>query len=159
MQRFRIGRSMPSTTRFDREAHHQDGRVNPCQYVSFLIRCRLMDEKILPASFYQNSLGTEPVRDWLKDLDRDNRLIIGGDIKTVEFGWPIGMPTCKPIGKGLYEVRSNLSSNRIARVIFCIYDERMVLLHAFIKKTQKTPKRDLDLALERKSKLELHSEK
>jgi Phage derived protein Gp49-like (DUF891) len=57
-------------------------------------------------SFYQNSLGTEPVRDWLKDLDRDDRLIIGGDIKTVEFGWPIGMPTCKPLGKGLYEVRS-----------------------------------------------------
>jgi phage-related protein len=151
MRRFQVGRWMLSTTRLE--------QVNACQYVSFLVRSRSMDEKILPASFYQNSLGTEPVRDWIKDLDRDDRLIIGGDIKTVEFGWPIGMPTCKPLGKGLYEVRSNLSSNRIARVIFCIYDERMVLLHAFIKKTQKTPKRDLDLALERKSKLELQSEK
>jgi hypothetical protein len=82
-------------------------RVNPCQGVLFLVRCRSMDEKILPASFYQNSLGAETVRDWLKDLDRDDRLIIGGEIKTVEFGWPIGMPTCKPLGKGLYEVRSN----------------------------------------------------
>jgi phage-related protein len=118
-----------------------------------------MDEKILPACFYQNSLGNEPVRDWVKDLDRDDRLIIGGDIKTVEFGWPIGMPTCKPLGKGLYEVRSNLSSNRIARVIFCIYEGQMVLLHAFIKKTQKTPKQDLDLALNRKSNLETANDK
>jgi hypothetical protein len=58
-----------------------------------------MDEKILPACFYQNSLDNEPVRDWVKDLDKDDRLIIGSDIKTVEFGWPIGMPTCKPLGK------------------------------------------------------------
>jgi phage-related protein len=114
-----------------------------------------MDEKILPACFYQNSLGNEPVR----DLDKDDRLIIGGDIKTVEFGWPIGMPTCKPLGKGLYEVRSNLSSNRIARVIFCIHEGQMVLLQAFIKKTQKTPKRDLDLALNRKSNLETANDK
>jgi phage-related protein len=119
-----------------------------------------MDEKILPACFYQNSLGNEPVRDWVKDLNKEDRLVIGSDIKTVEFGWPIGMPTCKPLGKGLYEVRSNLSSNRsIARVIFCIYDGRMVLLHAFIKKTQKTPKQDLELALDRKSKLETANDK
>lgn len=118
-----------------------------------------MDEKILPACFYRNSLGNEPVRDWVKDLDKDDRLIIGGDIKTVEFGWPIGMPTCKPLGKGLYEVRSNLSSNRIARVIFCIYEGQMVLLHGFIKKTQKTPKQDLDLALNRKSNLETANDK
>jgi phage-related protein len=113
-----------------------------------------MDEKILPASFYQNSLGKEPVRDWLKDLDKNDRLVIGADIKTVEFGWPVGMPTCKPLGKGLYEVRSSLPSNRIARVIFCIYEGQMVLLHAFIKKTQKTPKQELELALDRKSQLE-----
>ena len=113
-----------------------------------------MEEKILPACFYQTEAGNEPVRDWLKDLDKDDRLVIGTDIKTVEFGWPIGMPTCKPLVKGLYEVRSTLPSNRIARTIFCIYEQRMVLLHAFIKKTQKTPKQDLDLALNRKSKLE-----
>jgi phage-related protein len=113
-----------------------------------------MDEKILPARFYQTDLGKEPVRDWIKDLDKDDRLAIGSDIKTVEFGWPIGMPTCKPLGKGLYEVRSSLPSDRIARVIFCIYEGQMVLLHAFIKKTQKTPKQDLNLAMERKAKLE-----
>lgn len=118
-----------------------------------------MDEKILPAYFYQNHLGTEPVRDWLKDLDKDDRFVIGTDIKTVEFGWPIGMPTCKPMGKGLYEVRSNLSSNRIARVIFCIHDRQIVLLHGFIKKTQKTSKQDLEIALNRKSQLETANEK
>ena len=75
-----------------------------------------MDEKILPACFYQNSLGNEPVRDWVKDLDKEDRLVIGSDIKTVEFGWPIGMPTCKPLGKGLYEVRSiaSLASSSVS---------------------------------------------
>jgi phage-related protein len=118
-----------------------------------------MDDKKLPACFYQSSLGKEPVRDWVKDLDKNDRLAIGADIKTVEFGWPIGMPTCRPLGKGLYEVRSSLPSDRIARIIFCVYGGRMVLLHAFIKKTQKTPKQDLDLALVRKSKLEKADEK
>lgn len=118
-----------------------------------------MDEKILPAYFYRNHLGKEPVRDWLKDLDKEDRIVIGGDLKTVEFGWPIGMPTCKPMGKGLYEVRSNLPSNRIARVIFCIHNGQMALLHAFIKKTNKTPKQDLALALDRKSQLETENEK
>jgi phage-related protein len=80
-----------------------------------------MDAKILPASFYRTEAGNEPVRDWLKYLDKDERVAIGADIKTVEFGWPIGMPTCRPLGKGLYEVRSNLPSNKIARTIFCIY--------------------------------------
>lgn len=117
-----------------------------------------MDEKILPARFYRNSSGKEPVRDWLKELDREERLVIGADIKTVEFGWPIGMPTCKPLGKGLYEVRSNLPSNRIARVLFCIYDGGMVLLHGFIKKTEKTPKQDLEIARDRKSELEASNE-
>lgn len=119
----------------------------------------VMDEKILPAYFYRNPLGKEPVRDWLKDLDKEERIAIGSDIKTVEFGWPIGMPTCKPMGKGLYEVRSNLPSNRIARVIFCIHDGQMALLHAFIQKTNKTPKQDLELALDRKSQLETANEK
>lgn len=87
-------------------------------------------------------------------MDVTDRKTIGADIKTVEFGWPIGMPTCKPMGKGLYEVRSSLTSGRIARVLFCIYSGQMVLLHGFIKKTQKTPKQEIDLALERKTKVE-----
>ncbi len=72
----------------------------------------------------------------------------------MEFGWPIRMPTCKPLGRGLWEVRTDLSSNRIARVIFAIADGKMALLHGFIKKTQKTPDDDLKLALKRKKEIE-----
>ncbi len=112
------------------------------------------DEKRIPAKFYRNDAGNQPVRDWLMKLDIADRKVIGADIKTVEYGWPIGMPTCRSMGRGLYEVRSALPSSKIARVLFCIYGEDMVLLHGFIKKTQKTPKQDLDLALDRKNNLE-----
>ena len=113
-----------------------------------------MEEKRIPAKFYQNENGTEPVRDWLKDLDKEDRKLIGADIKTVEIGWPIGMPTCRPMGKGIFEVRTNLPQRRIARVLFCIYDEKMILLNGFIKKTQKTPQKELKTALDRQRKLE-----
>ncbi|NJL09525.1 MAG: type II toxin-antitoxin system RelE/ParE family toxin [Calothrix sp. SM1_7_51] len=113
-----------------------------------------MTQKRIPASFYKNENGTEPVRDWLKSLESEERLLIGTDIKTVEYGFPIGMPTCRPMGNGLYEVRTNLPQSRKARVLFCIHEGYMVLLHGFIKKTQKTPKQELDLALERKQQVE-----
>src|ERR1700758_5814554 len=103
--------------------------------------------KRLPARFYRSDTGREPVREWLKSLDEADRRIIGEDIKDVEFSWPIGMPLCRPLGKGLWEVRSDLTQGRIARVLFCIEHGRMVLLHGFIKKTQKTPDTDLELAL------------
>ena len=105
--------------------------------------------KKIPAFFYQSTSGTEPVRDWLQKLDDADKQVIGEDIATVEFGWPVGMPICKPLSGGLWEVRSSLPSKREARVIFTIVAERMVLLHGFIKKTQKTPKGDLDLAKKR----------
>jgi phage-related protein len=105
--------------------------------------------KRLPAVFYGLPSGRVPVREWIKDLERADRKIIGEDIKDVEFAGPIGMPLCRPLSRGLWEVRSNLTQGRIARVLFCINDERMVLLHAFIKKTQKTPAPDRDLALKR----------
>jgi phage-related protein len=89
------------------------------------------------------------VRDWLRSLGRDDRRIVGEDIKDVEFSWPIGMPLCRPLGDGLWEVRSDLTGNRIARVVFGIVDGRMVLLHAFIKKTRKTPDDERRLALKR----------
>jgi phage-related protein len=114
-----------------------------------------MEGKRIPAKFYRTEVGNEPVREWLKQLAPESRKVIGIDIKTVEYGWPIGMPTCRAMGKGLYEVRSNLPDGTIARVLFCIYQEHMVLLHGFIKKTQKTPKQDLDLALMRKKNLEV----
>lgn len=74
---------------------------------------------------------------------------------TVEWGWPLGMPTCRPLGDGLHEVRTDLGRNRIARILFYIDRlERMVLLHGFIKKTQRTPEDDLALARKNKKKHE-----
>ena len=109
--------------------------------------------KRLPAAFYQLPSGREPVRDWLKALGDDDRKIIGEDIKDVEFSWPIGMPLVRPLGKGLWEVRSDITQGRIARVLFFIQDGRMVLLHGFIKKTQKTPDADLELATKRRKEI------
>lgn len=109
--------------------------------------------KRLPAAFYQLPSGREPVRDWIKSLDAADRKIVGEDIKDVEFAWPIGMPLCRSLDGSLWEVRSNLTSGKIARVIFCIRSGQMVLLHGFIKKTQKTPPADLDLAQKRKKDL------
>jgi len=89
------------------------------------------------------------VREWLKELDHPDRKAIGEDIKDVEFSWPIGMPLVRSLGRDLWEVRSGLPRGRIARVLFCLEEGRM-MLHGFIKKTQKTPQRDIDLALKRK---------
>ncbi len=83
----------------------------------------------------------------------DDRKIIGADIKTVEFGWPVGMPACRPMGDGLHEVRSSLPGKRIARILFCVEDGRMILLHGFIKKTMAAPKVELDLARDRKKEI------
>ena len=104
--------------------------------------------KRISVVFFRTPSGGEPVRNWLKTLEPvDDRKQIGVDIKTVEFGWPLGMPVCRPLGDGLYEVRSSLSGNRIARVLFYIDSAgRMVLLHGFVKKTQKTPTADMELA-------------
>ncbi len=92
--------------------------------------------------------GGEPVRDWLKELPVLDRKTIGEDIKTVQFGWPLGMPLVAHLDSGIWEVRTRLS-NRIARVLFVLDGDVMVLLHGFIKKEQKTPKPELDLAKER----------
>ena len=110
--------------------------------------------KKLAAFFYQTSTGREPVREWIKALSPEDRQIVGRDIQKVEFGWPIGMPYCRSLGKGLWEVRSDLSDGKIGRVIFCTERERMGLLHGFIKKTQKTPLKDLELALKRMNDME-----
>ncbi|HMK24148.1 MAG TPA: type II toxin-antitoxin system RelE/ParE family toxin [Terriglobales bacterium] len=112
--------------------------------------------KILPATFYRSATGVEPVRKWLKALSREDKRIVGTDIATVEFGWPVGMPTCRPLSsrRGLWEVRSSLTQSRIARILFFVYQEQMVLLHGFIKKTQETPKSDLDLAVKRQKEVE-----
>lgn len=109
--------------------------------------------KRLPAVFYALPSGREPVREWLLALGRADRRIVGEDIKDVEFAWPIGMPLCRSLGRGLWEVRSDLTGGRIARTLFCVQDGRMILLHAFVKKTQKTPATDLELAAKRRKEL------
>lgn len=108
------------------------------------------DEKRVRARFYvQERTGNEPVRDWLLSLPKADRKKIGVDVKTVEYGWPIGMPTCRHLRKGVWEVRIDLDRNRIARVLFCMSDGQMILLHGFIKKTKATPSEDMYLAIER----------
>lgn len=113
------------------------------------------DEKKLSIVFYRSKAGTEPVRDWLKGLSMEDRQVLGRDLRLVELGWPVGMPLCRPLGSGLWEVRSSLTGSRIARVLFCAAQGHMVLLHGFIKKTQKTPQSELDLARTRQKELEL----
>mgnify|MGYP000937841739 CR=1 FL=1 len=105
--------------------------------------------KRVPASFYQSPSGKEPVREWLKTLPDNDRKVIGIDIATAEYGWPVGMPLCRSLEEGLWEIRSSLPSHKIARVLFCVTQDRMVLLHGFIKKMQKTPKKELALAIKR----------
>lgn len=108
--------------------------------------------KTLRARFFRTANGREPVRDWLLELNSEDRKRIGTDIKTVEFGWPIGMPICRQI-KGhedLWEVRSRISNGRIARIVFFICGDEMILLSGFIKKDEKTPKAELETAAERR---------
>lgn len=96
-----------------------------------------------------------PVREWLLSLSDDDRKVIGDDIRTAEFGWPIGMPLCRSISgrSGLWEIRSSLADGRISRVLFCVHAGRMVLLHGFVKTTQKTPDHELDVAVARQKGL------
>ena len=106
----------------------------------------------IPVVFYRSSTGVEPVRDWLRDLPEKDRRTIGVDLATlatVQFGWPVGMPLCRALGGGLWEVRSDLPSHRIARILFCVYEGRIGIVHGFIKKTPKTPPDDIELARKR----------
>ena len=103
----------------------------------------------IPVRFYRAALGKEPVLKWLRSLDRGDRRAIGLDLMRVQFGWPIGMPLVRSLKDGLWEVRSTLPSQRIARLILCFHQGTLVVLHGFIKKTRKTPPEDLALAKRR----------
>jgi phage-related protein len=105
---------------------------------------------ILTVTFYRTDAGNEPVREWLKDLSKDNKRIIGEDIKTAQLGWPLGMPLIRKIDKNLWEVRSSLPDG-IARVFFTVHGNQMILLHGFIKKSNKTPQHELNTATARLS--------
>jgi phage-related protein len=101
-----------------------------------------------PLSFYCAPSGAQPVLEWLKGLPADERKVIGRDLMRAQWRWPVGMPLCRSMGGGLWEVRSNLPSARIARVLFCV-DDKLVALHGFIKKTEKIPDAELKLAKKR----------
>jgi phage-related protein len=105
-------------------------------------------QPILSVVFYAAASGTEPVRAWLQDLSRDDRRVVGFDIKTAQYGWPIGMPLIRKLEPGLWEVRSHIKDG-IARVLFTVEDHLMVLLHGFVKKSQTTPAADLRIAKQR----------
>jgi phage-related protein len=110
-----------------------------------------MPERLEPISlaFWKSAAGREPVRAWLIELPRDDKRTIGRDIAKVQFGWPVGLPLCRPLSGGLWEVRSSLPSKREARVFFGFHDGVLVALHAIIKKAQRTPAEDLALAKDR----------
>ncbi len=103
---------------------------------------------VLEVRFFATDHGREPVREWLRSLSPDARKAIGEDIKTVQFGWPLGMPLVRKMDPGLWEVRSTIDAG-IARVLFTTTGSVMVLVHGFIKKSDKTPKDALKLALRR----------
>ena len=102
--------------------------------------------KPIPLRFWKSVTGREPVREWLNELPRRDQRIIGRDMAKVQFGWPAGLPLCRSLSGGLWEIRSSLPSRREARVIFGFHDGMLIALHAFIKKTQKTPRREIRLA-------------
>lgn len=104
--------------------------------------------------FYQTLAGNVPVRDWLISLPESNRREVGQDLQRVQFRWPLGMPLVRPMGKGLFEVRTALADGTIARVLFCFHEGELYALHGFIKKTQKTPAADLELARKRQKEVE-----
>ena len=105
-------------------------------------------QKIIKVVFYQTDQGKEPVKEWLLQLRITDRKLIGVAIKTVEYGWPIGMPVVRKIDTLLWEVRVNIQDG-IARVLFTVVDDSMVLLHGFVKKSQKMPSSDLKAAKQR----------
>ena len=106
-------------------------------------------ERPLNIVFFKTEAGNEPVREWLKELSKEDCKVIGTDILAVQFAWPVGKPLVDNLGDGIWEVRSRLS-NRIARTLFAVVDEEIVLLHGFIKKQQRTPQDELELAKKRK---------
>lgn len=109
---------------------------------------------MLNVIFFKTEAGNQPVLEWLRSLGDDDRKIIGDDLRTVQFGWPIGMPLCKPLGDGLYEVRSKISDKKIVRLIFFQSEDNLIIVDGFIKKTQRTPKSELDYSKKCKSEYE-----
>jgi phage-related protein len=108
----------------------------------------------IPLIFYCAGPHSEPVREWLKELPEVERQAIGKDLLRAQWRWPVGMPLCRPLGRGLWEIRTDLPTKRTARVLICVYREHLVALHGFIKKTRTTPDDELALARKRQKELE-----
>lgn len=107
---------------------------------------------VLDVRFYASASGSEPVREWLLGLRKADRKVVGFDVKTAQYGWPLGMPLIRKLEPGLWEVRSRVSDG-MARVLFTVDGQTMVLLHAFVKKSQKTPATEMKTARQRLSDL------
>ncbi|OAI25261.1 hypothetical protein A1351_17105 [Methylosinus sp. R-45379] len=107
----------------------------------------------IPLRFWRTLAGREPVREWLNELPLDDRRAVGRDMMKVQFGWPMGLPLCRALSGGLWEVRSSLPSKREARVFFGFHEGALIALHAFIEKTQRTPADELTLARQRLKKV------
>ena len=108
----------------------------------------------IPLIFYGTAAGSEPVREWLRGLVESERQEIGRDLLRAQWRWPVGMPLCRPMGNGLWEIRTDLPTKRTARVLLCLHQEHLVALHGFIKKTRATPDEDLAIARKRQKELE-----
>src|SRR5713226_8346398 len=108
----------------------------------------------IPLIFYRLGPGSEPVREWLQGLPEAERHAIGKDLLRAQWRRPVGMPLCRPMGHGLWEVRTDLPTKRTARVLLCLYREHLVALHGFIKKTRATPEEDVTTARKRQRELE-----
>ena len=127
-----------------------------CAPASYMVhtfqRDAIMPKKI-SLVFFRTTAGSEPVREWLKELPEQDRHAIGQDLERVQFRWPIGMPLARSLGQGLWEVRTSLAGNRIARVVFCFHEDELVALSGFIKKSRRTPQVELELARARRKEL------
>ena len=108
----------------------------------------------IPLAFWRSATGREPVREWLNELSRGDKRTIGRDMAKVQYGWPVGLPLCRPLSAGLWEIRVSLPSRREARVFFGFHDGILIALHAIVKKTRKTPTADLVLARQRFKELQ-----
>lgn len=108
----------------------------------------------IPLIFYRTAAGSEPVREWLQGMENVERRAIGMDLMRAQWRWPAGMPLCRPMGRGLWEIRTDLPTKRTARVLLCVYREHLVALHGFIKKTRTTPDEDMATARKRQKELE-----
>ena len=133
--------------------------LNRCTFYGTVhfIRCGMAPgttSRKIPLIFFRSDSGNEPVREWLKALGELERREIGRDLLRAQWRWPASMPLCRPLGDGLWEVRTNLPTKRTARVLICVYREHLVALHGFVKKTRRTPGEDLALARKRQKELE-----